>query len=167
MARKEDMSNDGSKLNDSGVFTLNDTSVGRYGENKKKTDIQLVQFFLRQFYKRHREIFVHLPQTRSGDGMIAIDGKYGRQTELGILHFQKYIQKHGIGIKADALVSAAHSLRGPQTDNIYTIHRLNTFFRTHGEYKEHHGKLEGHPDIIALAPELRAELLAATVRNDF
>lgn len=167
MARKEDMSNDGSDNGDSGVFALNDTRIGRYGDNKKRSDIQLVQFFLKQFYRLHPAYFRMLPQTRSKAAVIVIDGKYGKQTEEGIIYFQLFMQKKGIPIKPDGLVSVPHSLRGPNSNTVYTIHRLNHYFKLNGEHKEYHGRLEDHPDIVAFAPELRAELASAAVRNDF
>lgn len=161
------MSNDGSTTGDSGVFALNETRIGRYGDNKKRSDIQLVQFFLKQFYQRHPELFALLPQTKSKAATIVIDGKYGKQTEMGITFFQKYVRKNGVPIKVDGLVNVAHSLTGPVSNTVYTIHRLNLYFKHNGEGKEHHGKLENHPDIIYYAPELSNELAAAPVSNEF
>lgn len=166
MARKEDMSNERSPT-PLGVFTLNDTRIGRYGDNKKRSDIQLIQFFLRQFYRRHHDLFVQLPQTKSKAAVVVIDGKYGKQTEQGILLFQKQRTERGARIKVDGLVSVAHSSVSPISKTLYTICEMNHWFKDFGDGKEHHGKLENHPDIIAHAPELHAELSIAAVGNEF
>lgn len=166
MARKEDMSNETAK-GDLGVFALNETRIGRNGDNKKRSDIQLIQFFLRQFYKNHPELVALLPKTKSGDGLVAIDGKYGKQTEKGIWLFQKQRRERGTPIKVDGLVNVAHSSISPISRTLYTICEMNKWFRDHGEGKEHHGKLENHPDIIYYAPDLSNELAAAPVGNEF
>lgn len=166
MARKENMSNTEGVSGDLGVFTLNETSVGKRGNNKKRSDVQLIQFFLRQFYKAHPELFILLPKTKSNSNLIIIDGDCGGQTKAGILHFQKD-RSIDAKIKVDSLVDVAHSLISSISKTTYTIHHLNHWFQLHAEGKEHHGNLENHPDVIAYAPELHAELAVAGVGDEF
>lgn len=164
MARKENFDNN---VQDIGVATLNEITVGKGGNNSKRSDVQLVQFFLRQFYKNHPELFKLLPKTKSKSNFISIDGINGPQTEAGILLFQKSRAEKGNPIKADGLVSVANSLESPTTNTIYTIHLLNAYFRFFGDGKEHIRNLENHPDIKAFAPELQAELSQAEVEDRF
>ena len=165
MARKEDMTRGSDPL--FGVFTLNEISVGVGGNNYRRSDIQLIQFFLRQFYKLHSELFVLLPKTKSNSNFILIDGDCGGQTKNGVLIFQKARKQLGLSIAVDGLVDVAHSNYASISKTAYTIHRLNLWFMQFAEGKEHHGKLENHPDIITYAPELRTELAAAVVGNEF
>lgn len=149
-----------------GVFTLNDTPIGKGQTNRKRSDVQLVQFFLHQFYLKNPALFAQLPPTKNKVGVIKIDGVYGRQTEAGILVFQKDVQKRGSTIKADGVVNVANNVRSP-SGNQFTIMFLNLFFMSRGEGKEHHGKLENHPLIFSFAPELAGELFTSVVRNEF
>lgn len=158
MARKENMTD----LNpDMGVFTLNETSVGRNANNKKRSDVQLVQFFLHQFYSNHPEMFDgRVPRTKNGVPAIKIDGICGKQTELGILQFQKYYAEDAIPITVDGQVNIARSISSQINGNVYTILYLNDWFKHNGSGKEFHGNLENHPVIKQFAPELQAELAA-------
>ncbi len=163
MARKEDMTN---SLPEAGVFTLNETTVGKNGNNQRRSDVQLVQFFLRQFYMKHPDLFVLLPKTRIPSNFIIIDGKNGKQTEEGIKLFQTFQRNSGVPVIIDGKVSVPNADTTP-TNDFFTILVLNGFFRRFGEGKEHHGNLENHPDVIAFAPELLGELTAARVGNKF
>ena len=168
MARKEDMSNSGgTDTGELGVFALNETTVGMRGSNNKRSDIQLVQFFLRQFYKSHPELFVLLPKTKSPSTLITIDGDCGGQTKTGILVFQRQRRQVGGTIAVDGIVNVAHSLMSSISKTGYTIHHLNQWFNDFADGKEFNGNLENHPEIIAFAPELQAELAAAKVGNEF
>lgn len=164
MARKENFDNN---VGDIGVVTLNETSVGKGGYNYKRSDVQLVQFFLRQFYKNHPELFVLLPKTKSKSNFIIIDGIYGPQTEAGILLYQKSVAEKGTPVKVDGLVDVANSVISSISKTTYTIILLNANFRYFGEGKEHIRNLENHPDIKAYAPELQAELSGAKVEDRF
>ena len=160
MARKELMDPP------NGVFTLNETPIGRGQTNRKRSDVQLVQFFLHQFYLKNPALFAQLPPTKSKVGVIKIDGEYGKQTEAGILVFQKDVQKRGSRIKVDGIVNVANGVRST-SGNQFTIMFLNLFFMTLGDGKEHHGKLENHPLVFSFAPELAGELFTALVKNEF
>ena len=165
MARKENMAD---VQEDLGVFSINETSVGIGGNNRKRTDVQLIQFFLMQFYFEHEEMFDgRVPKTKQGSPIIKIDGICGRQTEMGIWHHQQYITRSGFPIRVDGLVSVARAVVSPFGGEVYTIHSLNNWFRLNANGKEFHGKLEDHPNIIQFAPELRSELAAAQVGDKF
>jgi hypothetical protein len=166
MARKEDMNNI-SDTGEYGVFALNETSVGMRGSNNKRSDIQLVQFFLRQFYKSHPELFVMLPKTKSPSTLITIDGDCGGQTKTGILVFQRERRQFGAMIAVDGLVNVALSFVSSISRTGYTIHHLNRWFNVFADGNDYNGNLENHPEIIAFAPELQAELAAAKVGNEF
>lgn len=161
MARKEFMDEE------NGVFTLNETTVGKGGNNRKRSDVQLVQFFLQQFYFAHPELFVLLPKTRTGSFAIKIDGICGKQTEMGIRLFQEF-QRSQTPTAVDGLVNVAHSLTSSITGTFYTIHLLNHWFtKFGGGGKELNGNLENHPDIRIFAPELHTELVASQVGDEF
>ncbi len=164
MARKENMDDFEQGL---GVFTINETSVGIGGNNRKRSDVQLIQFFLMHFYFEHPELFAFVPKNRRGAPLITIDGICGRQTELGIFHYQNYVARDGFPITVDGLVSVARGVASPISGEFYTIHNINNWFRLHGSGKEFHGKLENHPELIRFAPELRSELAAAQVGDEF
>jgi hypothetical protein len=150
-----------------GVFTLNETSVGRGGNNRKRSDVQLIQFFLMEFYFEHMEFFDgRVPRTKNGTPGIKIDGICGRQTELGIFHFQKAFADAGFPITVDGQVNVARTITSQINSNMYTIMHINNWFRLEGNGKQFHGNLENHPDLIQFAPELQAELAAAQVGDE-
>jgi len=161
MARKELMEQP------NGVFTLNETSVGKGGNNRKRSDIQLIQFFLKQFYDQNPALFALLPPTKKRHSVVVIDGVYGSQTEAAILLFQKDVKARGSSVKVDGLVDVATGLRSVNSKTQFTIMFLNFFFMTRGEGKEHHGKLENHPEVFAFAPELAGELFVSLVSDQF
>lgn len=133
---------------------VNATSVGTNGNNSVRTDIQLVQFFLKKFYERE-------PYLRQMSGLtgVKIDGKSGPKTAKGILWFQKAHAGLGNSIAADGLVDVITSTGlTPNHHTVYTIIHLNSYFREKGQGRETFDKLENHPDIITYAPELHAEL---------
>ena len=135
-------------------LTINGTTVGRNGNNRVRSDVQLVQFFLRKFYEQQ-------PYVRKLAGIteIKIDGIAGPTTAKGILWFQKANEGSGKSITADGLVNVmAPSGVSATKHTVYTIVHLNVYFRKQGQGKEHYQNLERHPDIIAYAPELHAEL---------
>lgn len=144
---------------DYGVFTLNEITVGAYGNNRKRSDVQLIQFFLQQFFFNHIELFDVVPRTKNGAPVIKIDGVCGPQTIAAIRTFQKNRE-----VPADGLVSVVNRFINLQHQH-YTILLLNNYFRLHGNGKEFHGQLEKHPNVIDFAPELQAELSAKGVEN--
>jgi hypothetical protein len=146
-------------------FTINETRVGVGGDNNKRSDIQLIQFFLRKFFGRHPELFRRLPRTSNSPGQVAIDGLVGAQTKTGILLFQQHEGRAGSGLVQDGLVSVAQSFVSPISQKRFTIILLNLWFEQHSGEAEFLTKLESHPDIIRFAPELQAELSAGSVNN--
>jgi hypothetical protein len=158
MARKE--------LADDGFLTLNETAVGKNGNNRRKSDIQLVQFFLHQFFLKNPELFRKLPPTKRKQSVIIIDGQFGKQTEAGIKVFQEELVRLGVPVKTDGLVSVMTGRRSSR-GNPFTINFLNSFFKTFGEGNEFSNNLENHPLIFSSAPELAAELFISQARDDF
>ena len=158
MARKE--------LTDDGFITLNETPVGKNVDNRKKSDVQLVQFFLHQFFLKKPELFRKLPPTKRRQQVIVIDGAFGKQTAAGITVFQEELKQLGVPIKADGLVSVMTGTRSAR-GNPFTISFLNSFFTTFGNDKEFKNNLENHPLIFSAAPELAAELFISLPRDDF
>lgn len=142
-------------------FTVNETSVGKGGNNTRRADVQLVQFFLKQFFAKNPELFKRLPVNHTGG--FAIDGICGGQTNTGILLFQQkmHAEKWAIGI--DGLVDVPKGLTSSISRRHYTICWLNKWFKDNGEGTEHYETLENHPDIKASAPELRTELIISSI----
>lgn len=146
-------------------FTLNETRIGASGDNKKRSDIQLVQFFLKKFYRRHPELFRLLPRASKSPGQFAIDGIVGDQTITGIRIFQQHESRGGNGLVQDGLVSVAQSFESPISHKRFTIILLNLWFEQHSGEAQFLTNLEQHPDIIRFAPELQAELSAQGANN--
>lgn len=149
------------------IITLNETIVGKGGDNRRRSDIQLVQFFLRQFFNEHPERFAKLPKTRiNASNGFTIDGVCGRQTEAGIVDFQRFLVARGFRTQpVDGLVNVATSKVSRITNSQYTIFTLNLFFNAFGDMPEFLQNLENHPDVIQSAPELQAELAVARVEE--
>lgn len=139
-------------------LTLNDISVGLKGNNYRRADVQLVQFFLKQYYDKHPDRFRKLP--RSSANRFMIDGICGGQTTSGIWHFQQFQRNGGVSIAVDGLVDVCNNDSPYSTisQTRYTILHLNRWFLKFGDGREHNANLERHPDIIRYAPELQAEL---------
>jgi hypothetical protein len=139
-------------------FTVNETKIGVGGDNQKRSDIQLVQFFLKKFYGRHAELFRLLPPASKSPGQFALDGLVGAQTETGIRLFQDHQSRAGSGLVKDGLVSVAPSFVSQTSHKRFTIFLLNLWFEQHSGEAQFLTNLELHPDIIRFAPELQAEL---------
>jgi len=145
-----------------GPPVINETSVGAGGNNKRRSDVQLVQFFLRQFYKSHPQLFAKLPKTSKPDGFVKIDGSFGPQTQGAISTFQTHERSQGLPIATDGLVDVPRGVISSISQTVYTIIVLNSLYNFL-EARENGGfvtKIEDHPDILAFAPELRSELNA-------
>src|SRR5215212_3393825 len=99
----------GGNQNTRHFFTINETKIGANGDNQKRSDIQLVQFFLKKFYGRHSELFRLLPKAPKSPGQFAIDGIVGEQTITGIRLFQEHQSRGGNPLVKDGLVSVAQS----------------------------------------------------------
>lgn len=145
-----------------GPPVINETSVGAGGNNKRRSDVQLVQFFLRQFYKKHPELFKKLPKTKNPDGFVKIDGSVGPQTQSAITNFQIFQRNKGAIVATDGLVNVPKGAVSSISGTIYTIVALNSLYNFN-EAENNGGfvtKIEDHPDLVTFAPELRSELIA-------
>ena len=144
-------------------FAINDTPIGQDKPNKRRADVQLIQFFLFYYYKDNPQLFRTLPQTPSGRNYISIDGVCGPQTRQGIWLFQKNLSRLGSSIQVDGVVQVAKSLAGPVHNIMYTIWWLNKWFLSSDSGRGYEMNLESHPLIANLAPDLYAELKASPV----
>jgi len=118
-----------------------DFAVGPNAINKR-TDVMLVQFFLREIYN-HPSLIATKPP-----GTMVVDGLCGPITSQWILHFQQDVKKHGKSVLIDGRVDHA---RGEQctlssiSRTGYTIGHLNATYRK--RYLAQHDYLERHPKI--------------------
>jgi hypothetical protein len=131
--------------------------VGRPGDssNKDLASNQLVQFFLRTFFKKHPEIMPTIP----GKGRVfLLDGKPGTQTVEGIARFQAFATRSGIPLINDSRVSVATGVNVPNSGARWTIHALNSFFVSIAGQKEF-DNLFLNKEIEAEAPQLHTELV--------
>lgn len=139
-------------------FTMNSTDIGENQLNRNKVDVELIQFFLWEFYSVNTPLFSLLPVVSRTPG-IEIDGICGRQTKSGIYNFQKYYRLRGNPILADGVVDVTKNLRTSGNPAIYTIWRLNEWFFANGtgtlSEKE---DLLTHPVVRRRARHLIAEL---------
>jgi hypothetical protein len=109
--------------------------VGRSGDssNTDKASNQLVQFFLRTFFKKHPDLLPTIP----GKGReFLLDGQPGRQTVEGINRFQAFATRIGIPLINDSRVSVATGVNVPNSGKRWTIHALNSFFISIAGQKE-------------------------------
>jgi hypothetical protein len=130
----------------------------RQGDNTTNTDLasnQLVQFFLRVFYRHNQGLLRQLPPTRSGDGFL-LDGDVGAQTIAGIKLFQFHVRNRGIPLIVDSRVSVADGILIPGTEHRWTIHALNSIYIS---LEKDHDKLFENAEIRSKAPQLTKELL--------
>jgi hypothetical protein len=141
------------------LFTVTDTPIGagKNVTNKRRADVELVQFFLAQFFAKNPKLFRQLPPTKSG--RFLIDGNCGAQTKAGIWVFQTDASRRGNGIYPDGVVDVPSTFLTPSGRSSYTILALNDWFIDNGTGAEHFSKLENHPD-LARATALRTELSA-------
>lgn len=124
------------------------------GTNSDVRDVQLVQFFLRVFFRKKPELMPKLPG-RSG---FLIDGKVGTQTVEGIHRFQDDFGNHGKLLFDDSRVSVALGKHVPGTTAFWTIDALNAFaFVTLGA--KQFNSLFSNSEINAEAPELTVNLV--------
>jgi hypothetical protein len=126
--------------------------------NKKKADVQLVQFFLSQFYTGNPDLYRKLPPTKSGKFLI--DGDCGPQTKQGIWVFQTWAQKNRYPIYPDGAIDPATQYASPTGRYSYSIIILNDWWVENGTGREYLLTLENHPDLRG-ATELRADLRTA------
>lgn len=134
-------------------------SVGavRTGENTNadKASNQLVQFFLRAFFKRNPGLLPTLPK-KSG---FLLDGRVGLQTIEGINRFQIAVRQSGFPlVTPDQRVSVASGNFVPGTQSRWTIHALNSFYAFKSGETDFN-TLFANQAILNEAPELAAELL--------
>src|SRR5262245_32429757 len=110
------------------LVTVNDTPIGsRSGVgNKAKADVQLIQFFLSQFYAANPKLFKQLPPTKSR--RFLIDGDCGPQTKSGIWVYQTYESRRGTAIHPDGVVDPADSSTTSGDSRSATILALNDWY---------------------------------------
>lgn len=123
--------------------------------NRDLASNQLVQFFLRTFFRRHPELF---PRGSARSSVFLLDGQVGEQTVTGINRFQVFARRSGIPVLLDSRVSVATGINVPGTGNRWTIHALNSLFLS-SEGQMAFDNLFANPEIQAEAPELAAELV--------
>jgi hypothetical protein len=127
------------------------------GTNSDRASNQLVQFFLRTFFRRHTAI------SPTGGRKFLLDGKVGQQTLEGIARFQQFARSSGIPLFPDTRVSVATGINVPGTSVRFTIHALNSFGLTIlGQAGM--DNLFLNPEIISEAPELASELAREQAR---
>src|SRR5262245_18659567 len=101
-------------------YYTNETSVGSGGDNRRRSDIQLVQFFLYHFSLGHPELFKQLPKPGSGSATVDIDGAVGRQTVAAIRSFQTYENSANQPAVIDGKVSVSRGEYIPGTHTFFT-----------------------------------------------
>lgn len=140
------------------LVTVNDTQIGdRRGlSNSRRADVQLIQFFLSQFFAANPKLFKQLPPTKSG--RFLIDGDCGPQTKNGIWVFQTYEHRRGTAIHPDGVVDPATPSTTENDPRSATILALNQWYFQNGGAKFFYARIQEHPDVRKFAPELRAEL---------
>lgn len=146
-------------------FYLIENSVGLYGKNSSKAEIQLVQIFLKYTFNDpiYRYWFNRLPQTRQKLGAVKVDGIVGPQTIGAIRMFQEIA-----GLKVPQ-PGRCDPVRNPvsKDDNQYfeTMLRLNQDFYWSTKIKaEEDFRLINLPEVKNSAPELYVELLGLELR---
>lgn len=125
--------------------------------NTDRASNQLVQFFLRTFFRARPELLPKPPPGRTG---FLLDGIVGNQTIEGIARFQTNRKKAGFHIFTDGVVSVATGDFVPETNVFWTIHLLNIFARNELGDKEF-DHLFLNKEIEAEALELFTELVFA------
>lgn len=126
-----------------------DQAVGQNAPNRR-TDVLLVQFFLRELFNHP----VLKPVKPAGE--IVVNGICDDTTKAWILDFQRQHKQRGFRIQTDGRVDHATGQqwsRTPRTGSHYTIGLLN--FRYRQRFRREHDALELHPRMPA---ELAAEL---------
>jgi hypothetical protein len=129
------------------IFYNLESNVG-YGCPNKRTDVLLVQFFLREILNQADSLAARPPGKD-----LSVDGLFGSQTEAWIRAYQSFVKSKGKNIVVDGKVNAAPAdysarIRG---NTAYTIAHLNATYRR--RWRQDHDYL----DKCARAPgELRA-----------
>jgi hypothetical protein len=129
--------------------------------NSNRACIQLVQFFLRDFYDTHPQLRKKL---QGAPGRFLLDGKVGPQTVSGIAVFQQHSRStkvETVNVINDARVSVPIGATVPGTEFRWTIHALNLFFAAQTKNAATFASLFLNPAISTEAPELSAELTKA------
>ncbi|GEM_PF-2407777 len=161
MARKALVSQSTGNAATHEIFAMNDTPVGENQENRRLTDVKLIQFFLFHFYKDNPNLFRSLPPTKRRNSYVMIDGICGQQTKAGISIFQKEMAGFGFSIWADGIVHTYKAINGPIHNTTLTIWWLNKWFFSSDYGRGWESNLENHPLMLGSAPDLSAELRAS------
>jgi hypothetical protein len=120
------------------------------GAPNRTTDVELVQFFLREIYDHPSNV------KKKPAGTMTVDGVAGPITFAWIRRFQEDVKRAGGSVLVDGRVDHA---RGRQFDSSsisrtgYTIAHMNMTYRR--RYGTQHDYLDKHPRI---PPALKAEI---------
>jgi len=135
-----------------------DQAVGP-GASNQRTDVMLVQFFLRELYA-HPD-FVRSKPT----GTMAVDGIFGSITATWINEWQKLLKKNGKPVIADGRVDPISTdswdARTGNGGKRYTLWHLNSSFRR--RFLLRHDHLEADPGVpgeLAAAMRLQEAAIA-------
>lgn len=140
---------------DLALFYNLDRAVGP-GAFNLTDDVQLVQFFMVRYFRRHPE------QRPQGVNPLTIDGIYGPITGRYIKTTQNIIRTSGCAVYCDGRCDPANPTGiATISHTIYTILHMNSQFKTNDPDQGYFDHLEDHPEIIAFAPQLRASLSAS------
>jgi hypothetical protein len=134
-----------------------DQAVGP-GAPNQRTDVLLVQFFLRELFKQPDL----LPDKPPGD--LAVDGIFGPVTAQWINRYQKQLLRKGFSVQADGRVDPAQGelafSKGSISHKRYTIWHMNQSYRK--RHQQSHNHLERAPGVPA---ELAMALGQAEIGN--
>lgn len=129
-----------------------DSAVGP-GCPNKRTDVMLVQFFLRQIYGHPTK------KNKPAGSPIEVNGIFDSTTAAWIKHYQNDMKGQGKPIFPDGRIDRANGAQfsvSSVTKTHYTIGFLNA---GHCErFRQEHNHLERHP---LVPPELKADLARA------
>jgi hypothetical protein len=119
-----------------------DQPVG-LGAPNQRTDVLLVQFFLRELFD-HPDLRADKPP-----GDIAVDGHFGPVTATWISCYQKQLKAKGFSVVTDGRVDPARGelmfSKGSISNERYTIWHMNISFRK--RFQRAHDHLEAAPGV--------------------
>ena len=119
-------------------------AVGPAAPNQR-TDVMLVQFFLRELYN-HPDL---RPEKPAGD--MVVDGVCGPVTVSWIGQYQKQLKKKGLSVVTDGRVDPAQGelifSKGSISGKRYTIWHMNVSYRK--RFLRSHDHLESAPGVPA------------------
>jgi hypothetical protein len=115
-------------LSDGPYLFYNVESAVGPGAVNRRSDVLLVQYFLREIFKLHSDFIA----SRFPDGQLRVDGAAGTQTFAAIRHFQMVVARRlGMLVAQDGRVDppVGQKAAGSLSQTIYTILRMNAGFK--------------------------------------